>query len=617
MRNINDRFLSRALTLNPWHFVWITILSSEVITFCLNAVQSMLRWGHVSWELIRIGIVDAFVVSLFVAPIVIYFLKAANERLQHDIDKHRLTEYALKESKDTARNLLDIPMASALLVDREGICLDANETFAGRFGKRVSDIVGRPIWRLFPDDVSERRKAVLKGILREKKQVRFEDERQGIWNDIVVNPILDEQGEVLKMVVFGFDITARKQTEEELRKYHDHLEELVARRTKALELLNQQLRQSQKMEAIGLLAGGIAHDFSNILTAIKGSMYLIQKRLEKDSSIMPYADQVVSSVNKANHLAQGLLAFSSKQMFILRPCDLNDIVRDAARLVAPLIGEHIEFSTVFSDGAPYVMADRNQIEQVLLNLVTNARDAMAGGGRLTMRTGTIKIGEAINKERGYGVTGKYASVTVCDTGTGIDEAIREKIFEPFFTTKGMGKGSGLGLSVAYGIVKQHNGFIDVSSVPREGTAFTVYIPTVEAAMTQPEVRAVPLVEGGKETVLLAEDDADARAVTGDILRQAGYEVLDARDGEDAIAIFIENKDRINLVMLDVMMPRKNGREVYDEIRRAAPGSKCLFISGYTADIIDSHGILEEGLNFISKAALPDEILGKIREVLDT
>jgi CheY-like chemotaxis protein len=263
------------------------------------------------------------------------------------------------------------------------------------------------------------------------------------------------------------------------------------------------------------------------------------------------------------------------------------------------------------------MADGNQIEQVLLNLVTNARDAMAEGGRLTIRTDVIEMDEAFNEEHGYGVPGRYASVTVSDTGTGIDEGIREKIFEPFFTTKALGKGSGLGLAIAYGIVKQHNGFIDVSPVPQEGTTFTIYIPTVEATVTQHEVNASPPVEGGGETILLAEDDADARTITGEMLRLEGYEVLEARDGEDAVRAFMENKDRINLVVLDVRMPKKNGREVYEEIRRASPGSKCLFISGYTADIIDSHGILEEGLNFISKAALPDEMLKKIREVLHT
>jgi PAS domain S-box-containing protein len=612
---MDDKIFRKTLAVNPWHLVWIIILAAEVITLCLNSLQSMINWGYVSSELIRIGTIDAFVVSILVSPFVIYFLKAANDKLKDDVEKHKQVETALKESEATARKLLDIPIASALLVDRDGICLDANETFAQRFGKRVQDILGRPIWELFPPSVREKRIEYYGQVLQGGKQVRFEDERLGRWNEIVVSPILDEHGDVLKAVVFGFDITARKQAEEELRKYRDHLEELVARRTEALELLNQQLRQSQKLEAVGLLAGGIAHDFSNILSVIKGSMYLIQKKLPKGSPVMKYTEQVISSVMKANQLTQGLLTFSSKQMFFLKTRDLNEIVNAVAKMVAPLIGEHIEFIAILSKETPHVVADRNQIEQVLLNMVTNARDAMVDGGRLTIKTDIIEIDESFKKEHGQGVPGRYASVSVSDTGSGIDEGIREKIFEPFFTTKALGKGSGLGLAIVYGIVKQHNGFIDLSSAPQNGTAFTIYIPMAEAAEAQPEVNTGSPVEGGRETILLAEDDADARTITGEMLRTEGYEVLDAEDGEDAVRAFTENKDRINLVVLDVRMPKKNGREVYEEIRRLSPGCRCLFVSGYTADIINSHGIIEEGLNFISKVASPDEMLKKIRDVL--
>jgi PAS domain S-box-containing protein len=279
--------------------------------------------------------------------------------------------------------------------------------------------------------------------------------------------------------------------------------------------------------------------------------------------------------------------------------------------------EHIELKVIPAERDIMVMADSNQIEQILVNLLTNARDAMPDGGRLTIRTGIMEMNDEFIKGHGYGIPGKYAVLTVTDTGTGMEEGVREKIFQPFFTTKMVGKGSGLGLAVTYGIVKQHNGFIDADSVPKEGTTFTIYLPAVDAeAIHYQEGRDLSAVNSGVETILLAEDDPDTRAIMSALLEMTGYNVLVAGDGEDAMKVVTENGARIQLVLLDVRMPRKNGREVYDEIRKVRPAMKFLFMSGYTADIIASYGIKEEGLNFISKTALPEEILTKIREIFD-
>ena len=412
------------------------------------------------------------------------------------------------------------------------------------------------------------------------------------------------------------EIKERRRAEEELGEYRAHLEEMVEQRTQELAVLNQQLQQSQKMEAVGLLAGGIAHEFNNILTTIKGSMHLILKKLQADSPVMKYTEQITSSINKASSLSQDLLAFSRKQTITLRPMDFNGIIHMGTKLLSRIIGEHIEMTVILTDKNPTVMADINQMEQVLLNLATNARDAMPDGGKLTILTEIIQMNEEFKKEHGYGVSGKYVLLSVSDTGTGMEEEIKGKIYEPFFTTKELGKGSGLGLAVTYGIVKQHSGFIDAETAPGKGTTFKVYIPAVEAKAVQPESLHIPPATGGRETILLAEDDTDTRETMSEVLEMSGYTVIAVENGEEAVRIFMEKKDLIDLVFLDVRMPKRNGREVYEEIRKASPETAVLFMSGYTKDIIDSQGIIEEKLNFISKTATPEEILKKIREVLD-
>ena len=416
-------------------------------------------------------------------------------------------------------------------------------------------------------------------------------------------------------VAFGLQYEIEDQ-KKQLEEYSVRLEQKVEERTKELEVLNEQLRQSQKMEAIGLLAGGIAHDFSNILTTIKGSIYIISKDLDKTSPMLKYTEQTLSSVNKANNLTQSLLAFSRKQTFVLQPVSLNKVINKAENLLAQVLGEHIELTKILTEKNTVIMADRNQIEQILMNLTTNARDAMSDGGKLTIKTDISEIDEAFKREHGYGAFGKYVLLTVSDTGTGMDEEIKGNIFEPFFTTKETGKGSGLGLAVTYGIEKQHDGFIDVETAPQKGTTFRIYFPVVEAKEVHQENRDVSSATGGVETILLAEDDTEMRKIMRDVLSLSGYKVIEANDGEDAVRAFMKDRDRIDLAFLDVRMPKKNGRMVYDEIKRGSPEFKILFMSGYTENIIDSHGISEEGFNFISKTASPDEILRKIREVLD-
>jgi signal transduction histidine kinase len=282
--------------------------------------------------------------------------------------------------------------------------------------------------------------------------------------------------DIAGIVINSRDVTEREQIAQELEEHRVHLEELVARRTEELSALNDKLRHSQKMEAVGLLANGIAHDFNNILATIKGALFILQKKLGEHDPLRKYADQILSSVKKANDLTRSLLAFSRRRSVTLKPLDLNRIIREAEDLLSRLIGDQVQLEMRLADRDITVLGEGSQIVQILLNLTANARDAMPDGGRLTIRTDMVEIDEAFRKEHGYGPPGKYALITVSDTGTGIDESIRGKIFEPFFTTKMVGKGSGLGLAIAYGIVKQHNGYIDVECVRQKGSTFKIYLP---------------------------------------------------------------------------------------------------------------------------------------------
>lgn len=537
-----------------------------------------------------------------------------------DITELKRSQEELRETTDRLDAILEASPAAIVTLDREGIVTHWNRASEQIFGWTSEEVIGKP-YPIVPDEKYEEHRALLERAMRGESLIGVEVRRKKkdgspIDINISVAPLHNRLGEIYGNMAVISDITERKHTETELEKYRTQLENLVEQRTRELSLLNDQLRQSQKLEAVGILAGGIAHEFSNVLATMKGSMYLIQKKLREGSPALRYAEQVLASINKANALSQGLLAFSRKQTISLRPVRLNEIIHNVGRMLTQFIGEEIELTLTLTDSNPTLLADMNQIEQVLINLATNARDAMPDGGILTIGTGLIKMDEEFKRQHGYGIPGEYVILVVSDTGTGMEEEIRGKIFEPFFTTKVVGKGSGLGLAVTYGIVKQHNGFIDVESVPGQGTTFRIYFPKVEAeALPQMNQYLSPTI-GGEETVLLAEDDEDTRATMSEILRMTGYTVLEARDGEDAVNVFMENRDRVQLLFLDVRMPKKNGRVVYEEIKRIHPEAKFLFFSGYTADILDSLDAGEEGINFISKAALPDEILRKIREVLD-
>jgi PAS domain S-box-containing protein len=380
--------------------------------------------------------------------------------------------------------------------------------------------------------------------------------------------------------------------------------------------LEEQLRHIQKMEAIGTLAGGVAHDFNNFLTAIIGFATLAKMKMPVDDPNGRAINQILSASERATHLTHSLLAFSRKQVMSLKPVNLNDLVRRIEKLLGRLIGEDIEMPTRLAADEVFVMADAGQIEQVLMNLVTNARDALPEGGLIAIITEEAELDEYFVKAHGFGNPGKYALMTVSDNGCGMDEGTRAKIFEPFFTTKELGRGTGLGLSIVYGIVKQHGGYILVYSEPGHGTSFKIYLPLIKSLPDSAPSLSTALPRRGTETILLAEDDSDVRNLTRTVLEDFGYQIITAVDGQDAIVKFGERAADIDLILMDVIMPKKGGLESYEAIKSIRPGIKVLFYSGYSHGSIQNEKNFHDNLNYISKPVSPITLLNKIRELLD-
>jgi len=379
--------------------------------------------------------------------------------------------------------------------------------------------------------------------------------------------------------------------------------------------LEEQLRQAQKMEAIGTLAGGVAHDFNNILTAIIGYVELLRLRMGQ-GTLKHYVDEILGAAERAAKLTRSLLAFSRRQVMTPLKINLNDIVQGLGKFLMRIIGEDIEFRTEVAEQSLTVMVDTGQIEQVLMNLATNARDAMPGGGVLVIRTERVVLGHQDNQSFSSLEPGEYAVVSVSDTGTGMDAEMLQRIFEPFYTTKERGKGTGLGLSIVYGIIKQHGGDIKVYSEPGRGTTFKIYLKLIAANDMQVTDSSEPVLTGGTETILVAEDDSMVRNLMNSILSEFGYTVLQAVDGEDAVEKFRLEQDRIDMLLFDVVMPKKNGREAYEQICTMKPGVPILFASGYPVDIVSSKGILPKGTRYVQKPVVVHDLLVHVRECLD-
>jgi len=413
---------------------------------------------------------------------------------------------------------------------------------------------------------------------------------QTTYYDIKAFPMKDDAGEISSVIVVFNDITAQKKLEAELR-------------------------QAQKMEAIGTLTGGIAHDFNNILTAIIGNVTLLGMKMEAKDPLTRFVDNIQDATDRATTLTQGLLAFSRKQVLNPVAVNLDKTLLGMERLLRRVISEDVELCTDLHLQDINVLVDQSQLEQVIMNLVVNSRDAMQDGGQIYITSELAEIGDNFVKTHGFGGLGTYALVKVRDTGAGMDPETLERIFEPFFTTKDVGKGTGLGLSTVYGIIKQLKGFIVCNSDLNKGTEFQLYLPLTERDddATHPEEVSY---EGGTESIFLVEDDQNVRMMLNEILQEAGYKVEMAADGTEAIEKFKLSKDAVQLLILDVIMPGMNGKEVFIELEKIKPGIKAIFISGYTGDIIHQKGIKEEHIHFLAKPLAPVTLLNKVREVLN-
>ena len=512
-----------------------------------------------------------------------------------DITGRKLAEEEWKTSEARYRSLFESAKDGILIVDAvSGRILDANPSVVAMLARPHEELVGAEFWELGAfGDIIPSRQAFEQ--FREADFLLYEDTKltAGEGAEIPVEFISNtyQVGDDRVIQCNIRDISERR-----------HLED--------------QLRQVQKMDAVGRLAGGVAHDFNNLLQVILGNIDLAQCVHPPGAPAWEEIDEARRAAERAAELTQQLLAFSRRQTIRLVNADLNELAGGVLSMLRRLLGETVELHFIPGDALEKVRVDRGQIEQVLVNLSVNARDAMPRGGALTIATENTVMDAAFCRKNPWAAEGRYVLVTVSDTGQGMDAATSARVFEPFYTTKEVGKGTGLGLSTVYGIVQQHKGLIHLESAPQKGTVFRLYLPVTD----RPEQEALGPVKrtvgGGNETILVAEDEAPVLKLTVSLLKNAGYRVLTARDGNEAVRVFEQEKGAVDLALLDVVMPELSGREAMERMKAANSGTRFLFASGYSADAIYKDFVIDEGLHLIQKPHRREELLRAVRRILD-
>lgn len=529
----------------------------------------------------------------------------------HDLTEPEKLLYEIKERKDRLKSLLmaspigigflELKIENSRVTDR--IIRDVNEKLCSMTGYSRDELVGKSISMLYAEEgdynyVTKENYRHLHGNSMGTLETRWKT-KDGLIRTISLTSAPLDPGDWSAGISFtATDITEEKKAREERKQ------------------LEQRLRHTQKMEAVGELSGGIAHEFNNLLQIINGYADLMTDDIDTTHPARPPLNEIVTAGNRAAKLVRNLLAFSSRQVMQMMDIRINDLISKTVHMLRRLLGENIEIDFIPGYNLGIVHVDPSQIEQVLVNLCVNARDAMPEGGTITIETENILINGQYCRTHDWAQPGRFVLISVSDTGSGMDAYTAARAFEPFFTTKPPEKSHGLGLATAYGIIRQHEGMINVYSEPGQGTLFKIYLPVVERRASEVGVNLRGRALGGNETILIAEDDEMVCDLMQTVLNRAGYRTICTKDGQKAIEAFESNIEEIDLAILDVVMPKKNGREVSDTLKKQKPETKVLFCSGYSTNAIHSNFVLHEKTELLQKPFTADELLRKVRDLLD-